>query len=48
MTAIIDVLVEVGPRGRLQNSKQFMPTECRKRSITAGAAAGRREIEWRS
>lgn len=42
----IDVLVsEVGPRDGLQNTTQFMPTECKKRWISAGAAAGLREIE---
>ena len=42
----IDVLVsEVGPRDGLQNAKQFMPTEFKKRWITAAAAAGLREIE---
>jgi len=42
----IDVLVsEVGPRDGLQNTKQFMPTEYKKRWISAGAAAGLREIE---
>lgn len=42
----IDVLVsEVGPRDGLQNARQFMPTEYKKRWITAAAAAGLREIE---
>jgi hydroxymethylglutaryl-CoA lyase len=42
----IDVLVsEVGPRDGLQNTKQFMPTEYKKRWISAAAAAGLREIE---
>jgi hydroxymethylglutaryl-CoA lyase len=42
----IDVLVsEVGPRDGLQNTRQFMPTEYKKRWITAAAAAGLREIE---
>jgi hydroxymethylglutaryl-CoA lyase len=42
----IDVLVsEVGPRDGLQNTKQFMPTEYKKKWITAAAAAGLREIE---
>ena len=42
----IDVLVsEVGPRDGLQNAKQFMPTEYKKRWISAAAAAGLREIE---
>lgn len=42
----IDVLVsEVGPRDGLQNTKQFMPTEYKKRWITAAVAAGLREIE---
>ncbi len=41
-----DVLVsEVGPRDGLQNTKQFMPTEFKKRWISAAAAAGLREIE---
>jgi hydroxymethylglutaryl-CoA lyase len=42
----IDILVsEVGPRDGLQNTKQFMPTEDKKRWITAAAHAGLREIE---
>jgi len=42
----IDVLVsEVGPRDGLQNTKQFMPTEYKKRWVSAAAAAGLREIE---
>ena len=42
----IDVLVsEVGPRDGLQNTKQFMPTEYKRRWISAAAAAGVREIE---
>lgn len=42
----IDVLVsEVGPRDGLQNVKQTMPTDYKKRWITAAAAAGLREIE---
>jgi hydroxymethylglutaryl-CoA lyase len=42
----IDVLVsEVGPRDGLQNTRQFMPTEYKKRWISAAAAAGLREIE---
>jgi hydroxymethylglutaryl-CoA lyase len=46
MTQEIDVLVsEVGPRDGLQNTKQFMPTEYKKRWISAAAAAGLREIE---
>jgi hydroxymethylglutaryl-CoA lyase len=47
MTAqAIDVLVsEVGPRDGLQNTKQFMATEYKKRWISAAAAAGLREIE---
>ncbi len=46
MTQAIDVLVsEVGPRDGLQNTKQFMPTEYKKRWISAAAAAGLREIE---
>lgn len=45
-TQAIDVLVsEVGPRDGLQNTKQFMPTDYKKRWITAAAAAGLREIE---
>ena len=42
----IDVLVsEVGPRDGLQNAKQFMPTEYKKKWISAAAEAGLREIE---
>jgi hydroxymethylglutaryl-CoA lyase len=42
----IDVLVsEVGPRDGLQNTGQFMPTEFKKKWISAAAAAGLREIE---
>ncbi len=42
----IDVLVsEVGPRDGLQNTKAFMPTEYKKKWISAAAAAGLREIE---
>jgi hydroxymethylglutaryl-CoA lyase len=42
----IDVLVsEVGPRDGLQNTRVFMPTEYKKRWISAAAAAGVREIE---
>ena len=42
----IDVLVsEVGPRDGLQNTKQFMATEYKRRWISAAAAAGLREIE---
>ena len=42
----IDVLVsEVGPRDGLQNTKQFMPTEYKKRWISAAVDAGLREIE---
>ncbi len=41
----IDVLVsEVGPRDGLQNTKVFMPTDYKKKWITAAAAAGLREI----
>ena len=41
-----DVLIcEVGPRDGLQNAKHLMPTEAKKRWITALAAAGLREIE---
>ncbi|MBI4204122.1 MAG: hydroxymethylglutaryl-CoA lyase, partial [Betaproteobacteria bacterium] len=36
---------EVGPRDGLQNTKQFMPTEYKKKWISAAAAAGIREIE---
>jgi hydroxymethylglutaryl-CoA lyase len=36
---------EVGPRDGLQNTKIFMPTEAKKRWISALAAAGLREIE---
>jgi hydroxymethylglutaryl-CoA lyase len=43
---VIDVLVsEVGPRDGLQNVKQTMPTDYKKRWISAAAAAGLREIE---
>ena len=39
----IDILVsEVGPRDGLQNTKAFMPTEYKKKWITAAAAAGLR------
>jgi hydroxymethylglutaryl-CoA lyase len=42
----IDILVsEVGPRDGLQNTKRSMPTEYKKRWISAAAAAGLREIE---
>ena len=42
----IDVLVsEVGPRDGLQNTKQFMPTDYKKRWISAAVDAGLREIE---
>jgi hydroxymethylglutaryl-CoA lyase len=42
----IDVLVsEVGTRDGLQNTKAFMSTDCKKRWISAAAAAGLREIE---
>jgi hydroxymethylglutaryl-CoA lyase len=41
-----DVLVsEVGPRDGLQNVKQFMPTDYKKKWISAAAAAGLSEIE---
>ena len=41
-----DVLIcEVGPRDGLQNAKNLMPTEAKKRWIGALAAAGVREIE---
>lgn len=39
------IIVEVGPRDGLQNTKQFMPTEYKRRWISAAAAAGLREIE---
>jgi len=46
MTENLDVLIsEVGPRDGLQNTKQFMPTEYKKRWISAAAEAGLREIE---
>jgi hydroxymethylglutaryl-CoA lyase len=42
----IDVLVsEVGPRDGLQNTRQFMPTEYKKKWISAAVDAGLREIE---
>jgi len=45
-TKDIDVLIsEVGPRDGLQNTKQFMATEYKKKWISAAAAAGLREIE---
>ncbi len=41
-----DILIcEVGPRDGLQNAKHLMPTDAKKRWITALAAAGLREIE---
>ena len=41
-----DILIsEVGPRDGLQNTKIFMPTEAKKRWISALAQAGLREIE---
>jgi hydroxymethylglutaryl-CoA lyase len=41
-----DILIcEVGPRDGLQNAKHQMPTEAKKRWISALAAAGLREIE---
>ena len=41
-----DVLIcEVGPRDGLQNAKHLMPTEAKKRWITALANAGLKEIE---
>jgi hydroxymethylglutaryl-CoA lyase len=44
--SIPDILIsEVGPRDGLQNTKIFMPTEAKKRWVTALAAAGLREIE---
>ena len=39
------VICEVGPRDGLQNARHLMPTESKKRWITALAAAGLREIE---
>lgn len=46
MNKDIDILIsEVGPRDGLQNTKVFMPTEYKKKWITAAAAAGLREIE---
>ncbi len=42
----IDILIsEVGPRDGLQNVKSLMPTEAKKRWISAAAEAGIREIE---
>jgi len=38
-------ICEVGPRDGLQNAKNLMPTEAKKRWITALAAAGLKEIE---
>ena len=38
-------ICEVGPRDGLQNAKHLMPTEAKKRWITAHAAAGLEEIE---
>lgn len=38
-------ICEVGPRDGLQNAKQLMPTETKKRWISALAAAGLNEIE---
>jgi hydroxymethylglutaryl-CoA lyase len=38
-------ICEVGPRDGLQNAKQLMPTESKKRWISALAAAGLNEIE---
>ena len=38
-------ICEVGPRDGLQNAKHLMPTEAKKRWITALAAAGLEEIE---
>ncbi|MFM7345320.1 MAG: hydroxymethylglutaryl-CoA lyase [Tagaea sp.] len=41
-----DILIsEVGPRDGLQNTKIFMPTDAKKRWISALAASGLREIE---
>ncbi|MGA0024600.1 MAG: hydroxymethylglutaryl-CoA lyase [Burkholderiales bacterium] len=46
MNEDIDILIsEVGPRDGLQNTKAFMPTEYKKRWISAAATAGIREIE---
>jgi len=39
------VICEVGPRDGLQNAKQLMPTDAKKRWISALAAAGLHEIE---
>ena len=39
------VICEVGPRDGLQNARHRMPTEAKKRWISALAAAGLREIE---
>src|SRR3954453_17254736 len=38
-------ICEVGPRDGLQNARQLMPTEAKKRWISALAAAGLKEIE---
>ena len=38
-------ICEVGPRDGLQNAKHLMPTEAKKRWISALAAAGVEEIE---
>jgi hydroxymethylglutaryl-CoA lyase len=35
----------VGPRDGLQNVKQFMPTDYKKKWISAAAAAGFSEVE---
>lgn len=46
MMGDIDVLVsEVGPRDGLQNTRQFMATEYKKKWISAAVDAGLREIE---
>lgn len=46
MSPDIDVLIsEVGPRDGLQNTKAFMPTDYKKRWVSAAADAGLREIE---
>src|SRR4051812_50036777 len=39
------LICEVGPRDGLQNAHQLMPTDAKKRWISALAAAGLKEIE---
>src|SRR3954471_13585772 len=39
------IICEVGPRDGLQNAHQLMPTDAKKRWISALAAAGLKEIE---